>query len=112
MFGGLSATYTEDEKKPIGRVKPGISYGINMGMALALNFDTSLSFSLQLTDTENTKVNGETIKGSDSTTGSFAVGLSTSHGNGHAVDFDLSIGLTSDSPDFQFTVSFPFNFAL
>lgn len=111
MFGGLSVTYTEDEKKPVGRVKPGISYGLNMGMALALNFDTSLSFSIQLADSENTKINGQTIKGSDSTTGSFAVGLSTSHGNGHALDIDLSIGLTSDSPDFQLTLSFPFNYS-
>ncbi len=31
-------------------------------------------------------------------------------GDSYAVDIELGIGLTVDSPDFQLNVSFPFNF--
>lgn len=110
MFGGFTMNYTESDSKPVGRVQPGISYGLNLGMALALNMDTSLSFSFQFLESEKTEIDGSNINGSDVTTGTFSVGLSTGMGDSHAIDIDLGIGLTSDSPDFQLTVSFPLQF--
>jgi len=111
IFGGLSFDYTDGSNKQIGHIKPGFSSGLNLGMALALNFDTSLSFNFQYRYTDQTKINGQKIKGSDMTTSIFTIGLSTSKAESYAVDIDLGIGLTSDSPDFQLTVSFPFNFS-
>ena len=111
LFGGLSFYYTEGRDKQIGHVNPGFSSGLNLGMALALNFDTSLSFNFQFRYTDQTKINGQKINGSDLTTSIFAIGLSTTKGKFNAVDIDLGIGLTADSPDFQLTVSFPFNFS-
>lgn len=111
MFGGLTMNYTDSDNKPVGRVQPGISYGLNLGMALALNMDTSLSFSFQFLENEKTEIDGNSINGSDVTTATFSVGLSTGIGDSHAMDIDLGIGLTSDSPDFQLTISFPLQFS-
>ena len=111
LYGGLSVNYTPGAGKIIGHVKPGSSFGLNLGMALALNFDTSLSFNFQYLHSDNTEIDGQTISGSGMTTSTFAVGLSVAKGELYAVDVDLGIGLTADSPDFQLTVSFPFNFS-
>jgi hypothetical protein len=111
LFGGYSINYTHGEEKQIGYVKPGLSNGLNLGMVLALNFDTSLSFNFQFLRTNKTAINGQKINGSVMTTSTFTVGLSTAKGGSYAVDIDLGIGLTSDSPDFQLTVSFPFDFS-
>ena len=111
VFGGLSYNYTDASNKQIGYVHPGFSSGLNLGMALALNFNTSLSFNFQYRYTDQTKINGIKINGSDMTTSIFSIGLSTAKGNSESVDIDLGIGLTSDSPDFQLTVSFPFTFS-
>ena len=110
LFGGLSVSHTQAKVKQIGHVKPGASAGLNLGMALALNFDTSLSFNFQYRFTDKTEINGQRINGSQLTTSTFAIGLSKAKGDSYAVDVDLNIGLTADSPDFQLTVSFPMNF--
>jgi hypothetical protein len=110
LFGGYSVNYTDSDTKLIGNIKPGISHGITLGMALALNFDTSLSFNFRFQHTNKTKISGQNIPGSDMNTATFGIGLSMAGGDSYAVDVDLGIGLTADSPDFQLTVSFPFNF--
>ncbi len=112
LFWGLSTTYTPGSDKKIGHVSPGKSYGGNLGMALSLNLDTSLSFNYGYNYTKETKVDRQKINGSDLTTSTFAIGLSRAESDFYAIDFDLTIGLTRDSPDFQFSVSFPFEFSL
>ena len=110
LFGGISANYTEDETKPIGQVNPGTSYGINLGMALALNFDTSMSFNFQYMKSEKTEIDGNNINGSNATTSTMSFGLSTAISDDYTIDVDIAIGLSAESPDFQLTVSFPLNF--
>ena len=112
IFGGASAAYTSSADKNIGHVSPGESFGTNLGMALSLNLDTSLSFNYSYTYTLETEINGQNISGSDLTTSTFAVGLSRAKSNFNAMDIDLVIGLTRDSPDFQLIVSFPLNYSL
>ena len=110
IFGGISGTYTKGEDKSIGYVKPGQSYGFNLGTAMALNLQTSLSFNYQYRYTMETEVDRQKINGSYLTTSTFYLGLSKSQNDSLAIDVDLGIGLTSDSPDYQFTVSFPYRF--
>jgi len=112
LYAGLSGTYTLADTKGIGRVHPGESYGLNLGMALALNLDTSLSFNLQYRYTLETEIAGQSIRGSDLTTASFGLGLSKRLNSRISFDFDLGVGLTRDSPDLQLGVSFPIRFSL
>jgi hypothetical protein len=112
VFGGLSGTYTQQDRKSIGLVKPGESFGLNLGMALALNLDTSLSFNYQYQHTLEAEIERQDIRGSDVQTSMFTIGLSKAKGSLYAVDVDLAIGLTRDTPDFQLTLAFPFRFSL
>ncbi|MCP3676488.1 MAG: hypothetical protein GY721_02540 [Deltaproteobacteria bacterium] len=112
LFGGASATFTSGSYKKIGHVSPGESFGLNLGMALSLNLDTSLSFNYSYNYTLETEIDRQAINGSDLTTSSFTVGLSKAKSDFYAIDVDLTIGLTRDSPDFQFSASFPFEFSL
>ena len=59
-----------------------------------------------------TELDRQEIDGSDLTTSTFAIGLSKAISDMYAVDVDLGIGLTRDTPDFQFTVTVPFEFLL
>ena len=112
VFGGLSGTYTQQDRKSIGLVKPGESLGLNLGMALALNLETSLSFNYQYQHTLEAEIDRQDIRGSDVQTSMFTIGLSKAKGSLYAVDVDLAIGLTRDTPDFQLTLAFPFRFSL
>ena len=112
LFGGFSASYTAGGDKKIGHVNPGESFGVNLGMALSLNFDTSLSFNYSINYTLETEIDRQSINGSDLTTSTFAVGLSRAKSDFYAMDIDLTIGLTRDSPDFQLSVSLPFELSL
>lgn len=112
IYGGVSAAYTLGDDKEIGHVQPGKSFGLNLGMALSLNLDTSLSFNYSYNYSLETEVDHQKIKGSDLTTSSFGIGLSRAKDDFLATDIDLAIGLTRDATDFQFTVSFPFEFSL
>jgi len=112
LFGGLSAGYTPGGAKKIGNVNPGESFGFNLGMALSLNLDNSLSFNYSYNHTLETMVDSRKIHGSDLTTSVFTIGLSRAKSDFYAMDIDLTIGLTRDSPDFQLYVTFPFEFSL
>jgi len=59
---------------------------------------------------EKTEIDGININGSDTTTSTLSIGLSTAISNDYTIDVDISIGLSAESPDFQLTVSFPLNF--
>ncbi len=112
VFGGLSATYTPKSNKSIGAIRPGESFGGNLGMALSLNLDTSLSFNYSFNYSLETEINNQDIYGSDQTTSTFGIGLSRAKSDSYAMDIDLSIGLTRDATDFQLSVSFPFELSL
>jgi len=54
-------------------------------------------------------LSGEKLSGT--TTSTFGIGFSKARGEQFAYDIDLGIGLTRDSPDFQLSISFPFEYA-
>ncbi|WDP86474.1 MAG: transporter [Desulfobacter sp.] len=112
LYGGLSWTYSPGKDKVVGHVKPGQSFGFHLGTALALNLDTSLSFGFQSRYTLETELDGTSVNGSYFTTSTFSIGLSKVINDFSSVDFNVGIGLTSDSPDFQVSVSFPLKFLL
>lgn len=110
FFGGLSYTTNSSEQKSIGKLKAGDSYGLQLGMALALNLDTSLSFGYDLRFTERTEVNNIPVPGSYLNTSSLSISLSNSLSKDTSVDISVGIGLTEDAPDVQFSLAFPMRF--
>ena len=95
------------------RLGDAISYGI--GMALALNDRTSLSFafSQRIQEEAETKISGgswENVKSSDGNAATFTTGVTYAIGSKSAISTSIGIGLTPDSPDFSLTVRFPYSF--
>lgn len=104
---GLSYTSTARDLKSIGHIKPGSSLRLFAGTSMAINLDTSISYSFQLSYSDETEFNGNDISGSDYTTATLSFGLSRILSNETSLDFNVGIGLTEDAPDFQFTASMP-----
>jgi hypothetical protein len=107
-FGGFSYSRNFSTNEDIGRFKPGDNLGFNLGTAIALNLNSSLKFSYDQQFALKSELSGETIPGSYLTTGVFSVGITYSFFNAMTVDTSLGIGVTRDSPDVFFNMSFPF----
>jgi hypothetical protein len=109
FFSGLSWTDNIGDTKNIGDVDPGDSLGLHLGMVFALNLNTSMSYGFQLSAIEKTTINGQNIPGSNLLTSLFTVGVSRILTNQISMDIQIGIGLTSDSPDVQLSLSFPYS---
>ncbi|ANB03450.1 hypothetical protein ECTOBSL9_3108 [Ectothiorhodospira sp. BSL-9] len=107
FFGGLSYTYNEGVDIEAGRFRSGNTVGAQVGLALALNLDTSISFGFSQQLSASSRIDDARIPGSSLVTSSFNVGASYSMSPDFTVDFGLGIGVTADSPDLQFTVGMP-----
>jgi len=98
-----------------GEVRLGDSISYGVGMALALNDRTSLSFafSQRIQDEAETKLPGgdwEKVTSSDGNAATFTTGVTYAVGSKSAISTSLGIGLTPDSPDFSFSIKFPYSF--
>ncbi len=114
LFWGFSYTATLRDTKPIQGVErhvdPGDTWGGNVGLALALNLETSLNFSVEQRFTRRTLVDGQGIPGSFQEVGVFRVGASYTPASRVSVDVGVGIGLTRDAPDVQITLAIPIRF--
>ena len=106
-FASLNYSKNRSSSELIGRFDPGDSLGFSLGMAIALNLNSSLSFSYDQQSTRRTHIDGVAVPGSYLTTGVFTVGTSFAISDSLATDLSLGIGVTEDSPDVQLSVSFP-----
>jgi hypothetical protein len=106
-FAGLAYTHNNSTVEEIGKFDPGDSWGLNLGIAIALNLNNSLSFAYDQQFTKKSKLDGVPIPGSYSSTGVFSIGTSFLMTDRLTVDFSLGIGITEDSPDLLLTTSFP-----
>lgn len=106
---GVPATGLNQRRgdRNLQRVEPGSSLGVSMGMAYALNYDISLSGSLQVSYSlptkfhfENLTDNSEAIvKSADQITSTINMGLSLRTSPKRIVNINFGFGLTEDSPD-------------
>jgi hypothetical protein len=125
FFGGLSyasnlsatkALFGLDPVNPdtptIGRVNPGNSVGFQLGLALGLNPDASVSVGWSQRFNARTTLDGTALPGTSLTEATLRLGASYIYAASRAVDVGLGIGLTRDAPDFNFSVSFPFRRSL
>ena len=123
LFGSLSYAYNVPAGKMVpdpqnlgqqilAHFEPGDTAGFQLGAALAVNPETSLTFSWDQTFTRGTTVNGVRIPGSYLIGGTLRVGGSYIYAPGKIIDLSLGIGLTRDVPNLQFTVGVPLRFSL
>ncbi|MCM0612965.1 hypothetical protein KFJ24_10830 [Marinobacter sediminum] len=91
-----------------GRFDPGDSIGFSLGMAIALNLNSSLSFAYDHQFTRRSSVNSRPVPGSYLTTGVLSAGSSYVFSDSVSMDVSIGVGVTVDSPDVQLGFSLPF----
>ncbi len=107
-FAGGSYTYNLSTHERVGKFEPSYSAGFNVGMAIALNLNTSLSLAYDQQFTGKSKLDGDEIPGSYSTVGVVSFGSTFSFRDYLSLDFTVGVGVTSDSPDVLVTINLPF----
>lgn len=125
LFGSLSYTYNMEDSfsdisptvntKVPGDVKLGDSWQIGAGIAFALNEKMSMSFSVsdQFASKSKIKPDGgdwQSVPNSDYNAANFNIGMTFAATDNLTIVPNLSIGLTDDSPDFSFSLKFPYYF--
>ncbi len=125
LFGSLSYTYNMQDSfsdisptintKVPGDVKIGDSWQIGAGIAFALNEKMSMSFSVsdQFASKSKIKPDGgdwQSVPNSDYNAANFNIGMTFAATDNLTIVPNLSIGLTEDSPDFSFSLKFPYYF--
>lgn len=107
LFGSVAYTANLSADKPQGRVNPGDTVGFNLGLALALNLETSINFGWEQRFTFRTSLDGADFPGSSLTVGTFNVGVTYNISSDVSLDLAINIGLTRDAPDLQATIALP-----
>jgi hypothetical protein len=111
FFGGISYTKQKESTKPVGTVAPGDSNSFQLGLAVALNLDTSLSIGFDQGYTRETKLDGDSVPGSTLRTGGLSIGVAYILSRTVSLDVNVSIGLTDDSADSQVSFALPVRFS-
>ncbi len=98
-----------------GKVDIGDSFQIGAGIAFALNEKMSMSFSVSDVVQRKSKIkqdggDWESVTSSDANAGYFNIGMTIAATDNLTVVPNLSIGMTDDAPDFQFSLKFPYYF--
>jgi hypothetical protein len=122
FFGSLNYTYNQpahhtvpisdpsnpDVTSEVAYIRPGHSYGFQLGSVLSLNPETSMTVGWDQLFTTQSKLNGEPLPASYLVEGSLRVGTSYMFAPGRMMDVTMGVGLTPDTPNLQFSVSLPF----
>lgn len=90
-----------------GRIDPGDAFEYILGMAVALSERTSLNLSFQNVFTWPTYQNGDKISETEANTAAFNIGASHRFSKNVSLFGTVGIGLTRDSPDYQFQLTMP-----
>lgn len=125
LFGSLSYTYNMEESfddissnpavKTPGKVRIGDSFQIGAGIAFALNEKMSMSFSVSDLVQRKSKLkedggDWQAVVSSDANAGYFNIGMTIAATDSLTIVPNLSIGMTDDAPDFQFSLKLPYYF--
>lgn len=111
FFGSLGYFWNvkRDVGHRIGKVDPGDSIEYSLGVAYALSEKFSISTQFQHRFTSRTKQNGEKVPGSFINSATVLLGGSYAISKKTNINLSVGIGLTSDAPDVQVTLSVPFS---
>src|SRR6185437_4443486 len=122
FFGSLNYTYNQpahhtvpisdpsnpDVTSEVAYIRPGNSVGFQLGSVLSLNPETSMTVGWDQLFTRQSKLAGQPLPASYLVEGSLRVGTSYMFAPGRMMDVTMGVGLTPDTPNLQFSVSFPF----
>jgi hypothetical protein len=108
FFGTLSYTEAVGDHKGGFRINPGDTTGLQFGMAIALNLETSVSVIFDQSSTERTTLDGVDVPGTYVNAGTLSIGATRSLPSGRSIGTNLVIGLSEDSPDLQVGFAMPF----
>jgi hypothetical protein len=89
-------------------IRPGDAYGFQLGSVLAINPETSMTLGWDQRFTRETRIAGQALPASYLVEGSLRIGTSYMYAPGRMMDLSFGVGLTPDTPNLQFSVSFPF----
>jgi len=107
FFGTVAHSWSLSGRRLGNDVDLGNTLGLRMGTLLATSPETSLRVAFEVNRSGEIKLNRRNIPGSSTNLALFQFGLSTIILRRTLLDVKLDIGLTPDSPDFQFGVSLP-----
>lgn len=93
-------------------IRPGDAFGFQLGSVLSLNPETSMTIGWSQQFTREAKMNGQPLPASYLVEGSLRIGTSYMFAPGRLMDITFGVGLTPDTPNLQFAVSFPFRRSL
>jgi hypothetical protein len=96
----------------VGEVNAGDSLEAYVGLNVALNERVSVNMSFFDSQYSATRINGRASAGTAFNSGILTLGTSLFLSPKHVILINTGIGVTKESPDFQFTVSFPTLFKL
>jgi len=91
----------------VGYLRPGDSFGFQLGSILALNTETSMTLGWDQRFTQETKLDGVRLPASYLVEGTLRIGTSYIYAPGRMVDLSFGVGLTPDTPNLQFSVGVP-----
>ncbi len=112
LFGNVNYSHSFPDIKPeVGKVQPGDGIGVQLGMAIALNLETSLNFGWNQSWIQSARVNGEKVASSFRRSSSLRIGATYVAAARRSIDFGIAIGLTDDVPDVEVRLSFPLRLA-
>jgi hypothetical protein len=95
-----------------GTVDPGNTFEMSVGINIALSERVGISISFLDQITDSTTQNGVRSPGTSFNDGRLVLGTSIALGPRVSLIVSAAVGLTQESPDFQFTTSFPMTFKL
>jgi hypothetical protein len=98
-------------------INPGETFGYNLGVALALSIDVSLSFRFEQRFLTSTRVSSQqpgvvngTVPGSELNVATAYGGLTWALARNVSMDLSVGVGLTEDAPDVSVYLAFPIRF--
>jgi len=92
----------------VAYIRPGDAFGFQLGSVLSLNPETSMTVGWTQQFTREAKLDGQPLPASYLVEGSLRIGTSYMFAPGRLLDVTMGVGLTPDTPNLQFSVSFPF----
>jgi hypothetical protein len=104
----ISNPSNPNDTTTVAYIRPGDAFGFQLGSVLSLNPETSMTVGWDQLFTREAKMNGTPLAASYLVEGTLRIGTSYMFAPGRLLDVTMGVGLTPDTPNLQFSVSFPF----